>query len=281
MDSAVETPQTLFGYDVIRPLGEGAGSTIYVVRDPVTNKNVALKHVLRKTEKDVRFIDQLLNEYEIGKKVAHPQLRKMIDMKFERSLLRKILGAAVVMELVDGQPLDRRLPEGIIELVQCFAKVAEGLGAMHKAGYIHCDLKPANILYNPTSSEVRVIDLGQACPVGTQKERIQGTPDYISPEQVKRQPVDERTDVYNFGATLYWCLSGETMPTLYTLEKGENSFLVDSFLKSPRELNPKVSESLSNFVMECVRTNPARRPTSMQSISERLEVILIGLERAK
>lgn len=276
-----DKPHALFGYDVIRPLGEGAGSTIYIVRDPVSGKQVALKHVVRKTDKDGRFVDQLLNEYEVGRKITHPNLRKIIDVKLERTLLRKVLGAAVVMELVDGLPLDRRLPENHVDLVSCFVKVAEALGAMHKAGFVHCDLKPANILFNPVSGDVRVIDLGQACPIGTQKERIQGTPDYISPEQVKRQPVDGRTDVYNFGATLYWCLCGKTMPTLYTLEKGENSFLVDAFLKSPHEHNPLVPESLSHFVMECVRTNPTRRPQSMQAIAERLEVIQIGLQRAK
>lgn len=281
LESPLAKPQKLFGYDVVRPLGEGAGSTLYVVRDPVSGKDLALKHVVRKAEKDIRFIDQLMNEYEVGRKVAHAHLRKMIEAKTERTLLRKILGAAVVMELVNGLPLDQRRPSDPVELVNCFTKVARGLEALHKAGFVHCDLKPGNILYNPSTQDVRVIDLGQACPVGTQKERIQGTPDYISPEQVKRQPVDERTDIYNFGATLYWCLCGQTMPTLYTIERGENSFLVDAFIKSPRELNPAVPESLSSFVMECVRTNPARRPQSMQLAIERLEVILIGLERAR
>ncbi len=281
LESTFVKPQKLYGYDVIRPLGEGAGSAIYVVRDPVTGKNVALKQVTRKAEKDIRFVDQLLNEYDVGSKVAHPNLRKMIDLKVERTLLRKVLSAAVVMELVDGLPLDQRLPSNYAGLASCFVKVAEALSAMHKAGFIHCDLKPANILFNPNTSDVRVIDLGQACAIGTRKERIQGTPDYISPEQVKRQPVDERTDVYNFGATLYWCLSGQTMPTLYTLEKGENSFLVDEFIKSPRDLNPQVPESLSGFAMECARTNPTRRPQTMQSAIERLEVILIGLTRMR
>lgn len=281
LDSSLARPQKLYGYDVIRPLGEGAGSTIYVVRDPNSNRNLALKQVTRKTDKDIRFVDQLLNEYEVGRKVTHANLRKMIDSKVERTLLRKVLSAAVVMELVDGLPLDQRLPSDYAELVRCFIKVAEGLGALHKAGFVHCDLKPANILYNPNTDDVRVIDLGQACAIGTRKERIQGTPDYISPEQVKRQPVDEKTDVYNFGATLYWCLSGQTMPTLYTIEKGENSFLVDAFIKSPRDLNPQVPESLSSFAMECVRTNPTRRPQSMQAAIERLEVIQIGLMRQR
>lgn len=277
--STSAAPSRLFGYDVIRPLGEGAGSLLYVVRDPQTGRQAALKHVVRKTDKDVRFIDQLVNEYEVGRAVGtHPNLRKMIDLKLERTLLRKITSAAVVMELVEGDPLDQRLPPTNEQIVDCFLKVAAGLAAMHKAGYVHCDLKPANIICDGAGN-VRVIDLGQACKAGTQKERIQGTPDYISPEQVKRQPVDERTDVYNFGATMYWCLCGERMPTLYTLEKGENSFLVDAFIKSPRDANPLVPEALSAFVMECVRTNPSRRPPNMATITQRLEVIALGMRR--
>ena len=269
----------LFGYDVIRPLGEGAGSLIYVVRDPQTGRNAALKHVIRKSEKDIRFIDQLTNEYEVGKAVGtHPNLRRMIDMKVERTFLRRVTAAAVVMELIDGEPLDQRLPPSNDLIVDCFIKVAAGLAAMHKAGYVHCDLKPANILCD-AAGNVHVIDLGQACKFGTKKERIQGTPDYISPEQVKRLPVDEKTDVYNFGATMYWCLCGERMPTLFTLEKGENSFLVDTFIKSPRDCNPLVPEALSTFVMECVRTNAARRPANMTTIMQRLEVIAMGMKR--
>src|SRR5205823_1159523 len=129
-------------------------------------------------------------------------------------------------------------------------------------GFVHCDLKPNNILLAP-DGRVKVIDLGQACKVGTQKQRIQGTPDYISPEQVRREPVTQRTDVYNFGATLYWALTGRNFPTLFTLKRGENSFLVDSQIPTPQALNDEVPETLSNLAMECVRTNPAKRPADM------------------
>ena len=82
--------------------------------------------------------------------------------------------------------------------------------------------------HRPTG-EVKVIDFGQSCRIGTVKERIQGTPDYIAPEQVARRPITSQTDVFNLGATLYWALTGQDIPTLYTVnKKGENSFLLDS-----------------------------------------------------
>ena len=123
------------------------------------------------------------------------------------------------------------------------------------------------------NGEVKVIDLGQACAVGTIKARIQGTPDFISPEQVKCQPVSKATDVFNFGATLYWALTGQKVPTLFTIKKGENSFLVDAQIKAPHEINPTVPQPLSIFVMECVRTLAAKRPADMHEVLRRLEVL--------
>jgi len=112
------------------------------------------------------------------------------------------------------------------------------------------------------------------------KERIQGTPDFIAPEQVKREPITAKTDVFNFGATLYASLTGRNIPTLYTVKKGDNSFLVDDVIPTPREVEPEVPEQLSNLVMECIRTNPAKRPEILDVI-RRLEVLeFVGRRRA-
>jgi serine/threonine-protein kinase len=118
-----------------------------------------------------------------------------------------------------------------------------------------------------------VIDFGQGCKIGTVKERIQGTPDYIAPEQVARRPISVQTDVYNLGATLYWALTGSNIPTLYTVNKGENSFLLDQTIQTPADKNPKVPGGLSNLVMECVATRPAKRPADMDEIVARLELV--------
>jgi serine/threonine-protein kinase len=272
-------PKKLFGYDVIDFIGEGARSVIYVVSEPATRQIYALKHVVRKEDRDQRFIDQLENEFEVARQLNHPGLRRAVDMKANRTLLRKVTDAALVMELFDGAPLDVDLPPKLTDLVDCFIKTAQALDALHKAGFVHCDLKPNNILRNH-HGDVKVIDLGQACKIGTVKERIQGTPDYISPEQVKLEPVTNRTDVFNFGATMYWSLTGKKLPTLFTLKKGNNSFLLDAAIASPRDLNPLLPENLSNIVMECVRTNPLKRPGDIGELSRRLEIVLHGLKSA-
>ena len=121
---------------------------------------------------------------------------------------------------------------------------------------------------------MKVIDFGQACRIGTVKERIQGTPDYIAPEQVARRPISVQTDVFNLGATIYWTLTNTNIPTLYTVnKKGDNSFLLDQTIQTPSDLNPIVPQGLSNLVMECVSTRPAKRPADMDQIIMRLELI--------
>jgi serine/threonine-protein kinase len=264
--------QKLLHYDVLERLGEGARSTIYRVRDPGTGREYALKHVVRADPKDLRFIEQMETEFEISRQFTHPNLRRSYDLKVNKTMLLKVAEAFLVMELVDGKPLEVATPRDMMEILDTFIAAAQGLRAMHQMGYAHCDIKPNNILRNERG-EVKVIDFGQSCRIGTVKERIQGTPDYIAPEQVSRRPISVQTDVFNLGATLYWALTMKVIPTLYTVQKkGEHSFLLDSKIDTPMDLNPRVPLAVSNLVMECVATKPAKRPADMDQMINRLEL---------
>ena len=267
------TPRSLYGYEVIDFLGEGAGSMIYAVSDPISKQLYALKHVAVKVEKDVRFVEQLTNEFEIGQKIQHPALRRCIDLKVSKTLLRKVTEAALIMEMVEGISCEMRPPTDMALMASVFHQTAEALAALHEQNYVHCDLKPNNILVK-SDKKVKIIDFGQACPIGSVKKRIQGTPDFIAPEQVRCEPVTVQTDIYNLGATFYWMLSGAKLPTLFTLKKKQNSFLMADAIKSPHELNPQVPENLSNLVMECCRITPAKRPASMPELCRRLEIVV-------
>ena len=178
------------------------------------------------------------------------------------------------MEYFDGQSLEeqRRLSLGDILLV--FRMVAMGLNAMHEKGFVHCDVKPNNILFNPKGA-IKVIDLGQSCKLGEIKKRIQGTPDYIAPEQVRREHLSHRTDIFNLGATMYWALTGKNVPTLIP-QKNEYGIAIDAKAnaKSPNELYPKISKPLSDLVMECVQEKPANRPANMGEIIGRLDTMI-------
>jgi serine/threonine-protein kinase len=271
-----ELPKSLFGYNVLKHIGNGAGSRIYAVTKPGTGQTFALKHVVRSDEKSIRFVEQIQNEFSVGKNVKSKYLRASIDLHVHRSLMLRVNEAALIMEYVDGTPLDVSLPRRVSDILAVFYKTAKAILALHEAGLVHCDLKPGNILTSEGGS-VKVIDLGQTCPIGTVKARIQGTPDYIAPEQVKCKSVLPQTDIFNFGASLYWCLTGKKLPTLFTIKKGENSFLVDTQLPTPASLNPLVPENLSAFVMECVKSNPLKRPENMGLIMTRLDLIHRGV----
>src|SRR3954453_3614694 len=268
--------QKLLHYEVLERLGEGARSTIYSVVDPGTKQVFALKHVVRAEQKDLRFIEQMEAEFEISRQFtdpkAHTYLRRSFDLKIIKTLLLKVSEAFLLMELVDGKPLDVRPPTEMMDILETFIHAAQGLKAMHQMGYAHCDIKPNNILRNDRGV-VKIIDFGQSCKIGTVKERIQGTPDFIAPEQVARRPISVQTDVFNLGATLYWNLTGKVIPTLYTVnKKGENSFLLDTRIDTPLDLNPKVPQAVSNLVMDCVSTKQQKRPVDMDAVITRLEL---------
>ena len=262
----------LLNYSVQEVLGKGAGSTIYRARDLETGRIVALKHVVRDRQKDIRYVEQMETEYEVSKAFNHPNLRRAFALKVNKSLLLKVYEAVMVLEYVDARPLERSLPAELDAVIGSFIQAAEGLQAMHRMGWAHCDIKPNNILRD-NEGNIKVIDFGQACRLGTIKERIQGTPDYIAPEQVTRLPIAESTDVFNLGATLYWATTGKHVPTAYHAKKGgENSFLVDSMFKTPRDLNPEVPVPISDVVMQCVATSMKNRPQNMEEVIRKLEL---------
>ncbi len=264
--------QKLLNYEVLERLGEGARSTIYAVMDPLTRQTFALKHVIREDTKDIRFIEQMENEFAISRQFNHPNLRRSYDLKISKSMLMKVNEAFLIMELFNGKPLDVYLPPSVVDVVDAFIQAAQGLKAMHVMGYVHCDIKPNNIM-RTDGGQVKVIDFGQSAKIGTVKERIQGTPDFIAPEQVTRRPISVQTDVFNLGATLYWSLTGKHIPTAYTVnKKGENSFLLDTRIDTPQDLNPKVPSPLSNLIMECIATKAQKRPAEMDQVITRLEL---------
>lgn len=269
-------PRSLFGYDVISEIGKGAASTIYAVSDPKSGQVYALKHVIRKIEKEQRYIQQVQNEFEVSRACRHPVLRKVVDLKTVKKFFGPVTEVALVMELIDGVPFDERNLTDVKEIVDVFIKVAQGLWEVAKAGYVHGDTKPGNVMLTADGG-VRLIDLGQACKVGMAKERVQGTPSFIAPEQAKCKPLSEQTDVFNFGATLYWALTKQRVPTLLTVEKAERDVVKLQKYPTPSELNPAVPAPLSQLVMHCLRHHAWERVQGISTVLMRLEEIRKGM----
>jgi serine/threonine-protein kinase len=183
------------------------------------------------------------------------------------------------MEFIDAASLDQQLPRTYADVAQVFMQVGEALSHMHERGFVHADLKPTNILISE-KGEVKVIDLGQACHIGTVKKRIQGTPGYMAPEQARREAIDERTDIFNFGATLYWVLVRDVIPTMMPPSHGDHAVLqkVDEANVEapipPHKTNPRVPKLLSELVIDCVAFDRDNRPASMQDVLNRLQCSL-------
>ena len=280
-----EKGELVEGYRIMAELGRGAASIVYLVQDPKTKQVWALKHIQKNGPKDQRFLDQAEIEYKIAQQLEHDSIRKIPRM-IKKGTLLSSKELYLVMEFVDGAALDAYRPRTFIEAVDLFTQTAHALVQMHERGFVHADMKPHNIMACPAPDGrkvAKIIDLGQSCKIGTVKPRIQGTPDYIAPEQVRREQIVPKTDVYNFGATMYWVLTRQHIPTAFS--KGDSSLsgsLESVVVEKPtpaNEINPHIDQRLSDLLMQCVEPDQARRPT-MAEVADRLELIL-GLLRTR
>ncbi len=258
------------GYQVMEFIGSGAKSTLWKIREIRTDKTFVLKRVVKRHANEHRFIDQAVNEYNIGSQLEHEGIRRIYHIRRLKRWL-SLREVHLIMEYCDGYSLQERRPTIISEAVYVFSRVAEALAFMNARGFVHADTKPNNIIVAPGGS-VKLIDFGQSCRIGTVKERIQGTPDFIAPEQVYRQPLDARTDVFNFGASLYWTLTGRAVPTILP-KRGPTTLMAEMAVTPPEEINAEVPRPLSKLVCDCIERSPARRPSTMNEVASRLGLI--------
>ncbi len=185
----------------------------------------------------------------------------------------KVKELLLSMEFFDGKTLEDSPTLSLVDVLLVFRMVASGLNAIHREGFVHCDIKPNNILLSKSGS-IKIIDFGQSCKIGTTKPRIQGTPDYIAPEQVRRKPLGPKTDVFNLGATMYWALTGKNVPTLIPRKNDSLSLVIPRSCPAPHELRKKVPVGVSKLVMDCVKDNPAERPRSMLTVISELDLMI-------
>jgi eukaryotic-like serine/threonine-protein kinase len=260
------------GFTIIRRIGTGARSTIYLATDDEDGRTVALKRVILERPEDQRVIEQTEMEYKVAKDIDHPYVRKCYKLQKIRSMF-KVRELLMSMEHIDGKTLEESPTLSLGDVLLVFRMVATGLSAMHQRGYIHCDMKPNNIIIGKTGA-IKIIDLGQSCRIGTIKARIQGTPDYIAPEQVKRKTLTPKTDIFNLGATMYWALTGKNVPTLIPKTKGSMALLEPPKCPSPQELKEQLPSDISTLVMNCVKNEPAERPSSMADIVSALDTMI-------
>ncbi|WP_435017579.1 serine/threonine protein kinase [Tundrisphaera sp. TA3] len=263
---------------VVKPLGTGAGSTILEIADRSRGgKRFALKVVKRQDSDDDIYIAQALLEFDIAQRLNHPAIAKIYDCRTKRNLLLKVVSVELLMELVDGKTLDEIEAPTLDKLVLIFDQVAGAVAHMHRRGVYHGDMKPSNIMVTK-DGQVKLIDFGTAWLKGEAKGRIQGTPQYIAPEQVSEKTVDEKTDIYNFGATMYRMFTGR-----YANPNGPPIGEIAKIkVDAPISINPKIPGTLNETIMACLQRNPNRRPAGMFEVKHQLAAVVkyLGLEGA-
>ncbi|OHB78524.1 MAG: hypothetical protein A2Z25_02110 [Planctomycetes bacterium RBG_16_55_9] len=259
------------GFTIIQRIGTGARSTIYLASDEENDMKVALKRVIFEKPEDSRIFEQIETEYKVARRIDHPYVRKCYELRKVRSMFR-VREMLLSMEYFDGKSLEDSSSLSLGDVLLVFRMVASGLNAMHQHGFVHCDMKPNNILISKSGS-IKIIDLGQSCKIGTIKSRIQGTPDYIAPEQVKRRPLSPKTDIFNLGATMYWALTGKHAPTLIP-KKNKLGLPVAVPRRAPHELKNQIPPGISKLVMDCIEDDPTQRPPNMMTVVSRLDLMV-------
>jgi eukaryotic-like serine/threonine-protein kinase len=181
----------------------------------------------------------------------------------------------LLIEHVTGKTLDQSPGLTMPRLVQVFAKISAGLMHMHRRGVCHADLKPSNIMLSKTGA-IKIIDFGLAWIKGEPKDRVQGTPEYMAPEQCKNGTANEITDVYNLGATMYRLTTWRLPPSTLVVSGGPgmNAKLFQSMLKPVQELTPAAPKKLCELIHQCLSYDPKHRPQRISQVHDTLNELV-------
>src|ERR1700730_2181609 len=270
MDS-LQSGDQLDHYRIESLVTQSGMASIYRATDLQSGQTVAIKVPHFHVESDPLFFDRFKREEEIGKRLDHPGVMKVLDDE-DRSRVY------MVMEWVDGRSLRHILAEekklSAERAVRITLLICEALEYIHRNGVVHRDLKPENVMVG-SEDQIKLIDFGIAGSMGMRRltfaklTRAMGTPDYVSPEQVKSKRGDARSDVYALGVMLYEMLTGD-VPF-----HGPNPLAVinDRLINHPtppRELDPAISPQLQEIIYRALERNPVNRYRSAAEFAKDL-----------
>ncbi|HLJ14567.1 MAG TPA: protein kinase [Bryobacteraceae bacterium] len=241
-------------YEILAALGAGGMGEVYSARDTRLNRLVAIKL------SHEQFTERSASEARAVAALNHPNIVAIYDVGPNY----------IVTELVDGKSLEgASFP--LRKTLDLAAQIADGLAAAHAAGLVHRDLKPANIMVT-REGRVKILDFGLARSIQlpgpndatrTIEGLVVGTVGYMSPEQVRGEPADQRSDIFSFGCVLYEMLSGQRAFTADTAAEAMTAILK----LDPPELAPTISASVRDLVFHCLEKDPRDRFQSAKDLA--------------
>jgi eukaryotic-like serine/threonine-protein kinase len=280
-------PGTRVGpYEVLALLGAGGMAEVYRAKDTRLGRDVALKVVSEALGTDAALVERFEREAKLAGSLNHPNIVALYDVGFQDGK------PYFVTELLQGESLRERLARGQIPLpaaLEWAAQMAQGLAAAHERGIVHRDLKPENVFITK-DGHVKLIDFGiaklveaarEAAPHGLMDETaspsgsstgtgmVLGTPGYMSPEQVRGDPVDARTDFFSLGAVLYEMLAGHRAFASGSVVESGYAILHSE----PEALAASVPPPVAQVVRRCLEKDAARRFQSARDLAFYLEVL--------
>ena len=279
---AVTDCQLAGRYRLCRWLAAGGMGQVWQGVDEVLGRPVAVKLLREEYAQDPGFVRRFRAEARYAAAVAHPGVASVFDYGEIATADGTEPTAFLVMELVAGEPLSWLLArEGRLELdrsLEIVGQAAVAVGAAHRVGLVHCDLKPANLLVGPDGT-VKVTDFGVAQALGQgpgdQRELLLGTAGYLSPEQATGQPATPASDLYALGVVAYECLAGRRPFT------GEHALAVAlaHLLQPPPPLPEDVPLAVRALVAQAMAKQPTRRPPDASVFGYQLLSLRNGLGR--
>lgn len=254
-------------FHILQTLGNGAHSSILHVRRDEDAKEYALKIVTIESRDDLKYLEQAKHEFRVGQMLNHPNLVKVFCLEVESSWFSGPKKAKLLIEYVPGKTMDLLPLQRMPKLLRVFERIAAGLTHMHKQGILHADLKPNNLILGQ-GTNVKVLDYGLSWIKGEPKDRVQGTPEYMAPETASHKLINERTDIYNLGATMYRLVTLQLPPCAVPGPGGlpMTEKIFRGQLKPVRECNPAVPEGLADLIEQCLHYNANRRPERMSEV---------------
>src|SRR5215472_15144185 len=272
-------------YEILAPIGAGGMGEVYRARDERLKRDVAIKVLPASYSQDADRLRRFEQEAQAAGALNHPNITAVHDLGSHEG------APYIVTELLEGETLRTRLSGGAIPVrkaVDYSVQLAKGLAAAHEKGIVHRDLKPENIFLT-NDGRVKILDFGLAkltqpegqlagqtnlptAPANTEPGVVMGTLGYMSPEQVKGKPADQRSDIFSFGAILYEMLSGSR-----AFHRDSAAETMSAILREePPDLsatNRNVQPGLERIVRHCLEKNPEERFYSARDIAFDLEAL--------